>query len=196
MSDTEKTIQKTSHVVGFDLDGVIIDHSENKLVLARHFGVLVAPEHTHSEQLPKLMPPEAYLEFQNELYGDSDFALGAPLMTGAKDVLQLLRARQIPFVLISRRKRPAHAIELLRRRGLWGDYFTEQNAFFVGVPEEKNHVAIREGVTHFFDDERRVLRKMPAVRSRFLFDTFDQFDEDREFVRVFDWSMVKELFVD
>ena len=193
---SEKTIQEGRHVVGFDMDGVLIDHSENKLALAKRLGIYVTPASTHSEHLPRVMPRALYEEFQNELYGDSEFALSAKLMDGAMELLQLLQDRNIPFVLISRRKKPENAIALLTRRGLWGPYFTPENAFFVGAPHEKNAVAVREGVTHFFDDERKVLRVMPDVPSRFLFDTFDQFEEDKDFIRVFHFKMVRELFGD
>jgi len=191
---TEKTIQGKRCVVGFDMDGVIVDHTPNKIALARRYGVTLALSDTHSEQLPKIMPRSIYKDFQNELYGDTEFAFSAPLMEGVEATLRMLADRQIPFVLISRRRQPKNAVALLARRGLWGTSFTEKNAFFVGSPEEKNAIAVREEVTHFFDDERKVLRVMPDVRHRFLFDTFRQFGDDKDYTRVFDWEMLRQIF--
>lgn len=191
---TEKTIQEKRCVVGFDMDGVIIDHAPNKIALAKRYGITLALTNTHSERLPLIIARDAYKDFQKELYGTSDFALSAEVMVGAEATLRWLRNRGIPFMLISRRKKPENAIALLTRRGLWGTYFSDKNAFFVATPEEKNVVAVREGVTHFIDDERKVLAAMPDIRTRFLFDSFRQFEDEKEFERVFDWEMVQKIF--
>lgn len=190
---TEKTIQGERHVVGFDMDGVIIDHTVNKIELAKRYGVALHCTDTHSERLSPHFPHGSYKDFQHELYGASDLALSAEVMAGAEATLRLLTERGISFVLISRRRNPEHAIALLSRRELWGTYFTEKNAFFVGTPEEKNVVAVREGVTHFVDDERKVLAVMPDVRMRLLFDSFRQFEDEKEFTRVFDWEMLQHI---
>jgi len=187
------TIQTGPRIVGFDMDGVIINHAPNKIMLAKRYAVTLRPEETHSELLPGKFPREEYLAFQNMLYGNSDFALSAPLMLGAFDVLHEMKDRGIPFVLISRRREPENAIRLLKERKLWGDFFTEANAFFVGTPEEKNVASVREGVTHFFDDERKVLRAIPDVKRRFLFDSLRQFNDEDEFERVFDWKMLRQI---
>jgi hypothetical protein len=187
---TEKTIQGERCVVGFDMDGVIIDHAANKIALAKRYGMSLVFADTHSERLQLLMPRDSYKDFQNELYGTTDFALSAQAMEGAEATLRLLQDRGISFKLISRRRNPEHAIALLTRRGLWGTYFTDKNAFFVATPGEKNVIAVREGVTHFVDDERNVLAAMQDVRTRFLFDTFRQFEDEKEFERVFDWEML------
>ncbi len=189
----EKTVQRRPIVVGFDMDGVIIDHAPNKLALAESYAVHLRPEETHSERLAHKFARNEYLAFQEELYGNSAFALSAPLMEGALPVLESLRAHGTPFVLISRRRNPANAIALLDARGLWGNIFSEKNAFFVQSPEEKNVVGVREGVTHFFDDERKVLLAMPDIAKRFLVDTFWQFNDEQIFPRVHDWNMVRDV---
>ena len=177
--------------MGFDMDGVIINHVPNKIALAERYDVHLGPEEVHSEVLPGKLTPADYRALQDELYSDSELALSAPLMTGAFAVLREMKIRNVPFVLISRRREPMIATELLRRRDLWGDIFTEQNSFFVGTPEEKNVASVREGVTHFFDDERKVLRAIPDVGHRFLFDSCHQFKDETEFERIFDWQMLR-----
>lgn len=174
------------------MDGVIIDHTANKIALARSFGITLAPSETHSEILPTLMQHDDYIALQNHLYGGSDLALSAPLFDGALETLSYMRDARMPFVLITRRRNPEHAIALLNERGLWGEIFTEKNTFFVDEPEEKNVVGLREGVTHFFDDERRVLRVMQDIPERFLVDTHRLFDDESQFPRVFDWGMVRD----
>jgi 5' nucleotidase, deoxy (Pyrimidine), cytosolic type C protein (NT5C) len=175
-------------VVGFDLDGVIIDHTQNKIRIAGRYGFTLRPEETHSERMGEFLPPEVYKEMREQMYDDTDEALSAPLMPGAFDGLARLREQEIPYVLISRRKTPIHAIHLLERRGLWGAYFTPENTFFVEHMEDKDPVAKRVGVTHFIDDERRVLRLMPSVQHHILFDARNLFDDTDEYQRVKDWS--------
>ena len=190
-----QTIQAKPRVVGFDLDGVIVDHTENKIALARSYGVSLTPDQTHSEVLSAHMRHEDYIALQNQLYDGSTVALSAPLLAGARETLTLLRERNIPFVLISRRRNPENAIALLEARGLWGDLFTPENTFFVESPEAKNVVGVREGVTHFFDDERRVLRAMPDIPERFLVDSLHLFDDESQFPRMFDWSMIQDVLI-
>ena len=67
-------------IVGFDLDGVIVDHTQNKMRIALHYGVALTPEETHSEIMRSLFPEEIYHEIQGQLYDDTDDALSAPLM--------------------------------------------------------------------------------------------------------------------
>ena len=192
-----KTIQRGPLVVGFDMDGVIIDHTKNKLILAERYGVSHRPEQTHSEIIKRYIPEGRYDNFQNELYDNSEFAFSAPLVLGAHEGLRELKNSGVPIVLISRRKKPENAIELLKLRGLWGKgkMFDETNAFFVKSPDEKNIVAVAQKVTHHIDDERRVLRAMPDVETRLLFDLFHQFEDEKEFPRVFDWEMHQALLL-
>lgn len=179
---------KDDFVVGFDLDGVIIDHTQNKMIIAARYGVDLDPEDTHSQRMIDLFPHDIYREIQEQMYDDTDEALSAPLMEGAFSGLAKLREQHIPYFLISRRKKPIHAIHLLERRELWGEYFTPENTFFVEKPEEKDVVARQLGVTHFIDDESRVLEVMPSVRTRVLFDVRELFEETDGYVHIKSWS--------
>ena len=182
------TSQEETIVVGFDLDGVIIDHTQNKMRIAARYGVALTPEETHSERMRTLFEHSVYREIQEQMYDDTDEALSAPLMEGAFGGLASLREHEVPYFLISRRKKPIHALQLLERRGLWGEYFTPENTFFVENMEDKDPVAAQLGVTHFIDDETRVLRLMPSVQNRVLFDTRNLFEATTDFTPVKNWS--------
>lgn len=177
-----------SIIVGFDLDGVIIDHTQNKIRVANRYGIMLRPEDTHSEKMAKFVSPKIYHEIQEQIYDDTDEALSAPLMAGAYSGLARLSECGIPLFLISRRKKPVHALHLLERRGLWGNVFTPENTFFVEKMDEKDPVAERLGITHFVDDETRVLDLMPSVAERILFDNRDLFSDSPKFHRVKNWS--------
>lgn len=83
---------------------------------------------------------------------------------------------RVPFYLISRRRSGDVARAQLAEKGLWGDYFSDANAVFVGSIAEKAEHAARLGVTVYVDDERRVLAGMEGiVPDRALFDPYGAF---------------------
>lgn len=180
-------------IIGLDLDGVIIDHTQNKIKIAARYGITLDLLDTSPARMWKIIPPEFNQEMRNQMYDDTDEALSAPLMEGAYSGLARLKEQGIPYFLISRRKKPLHAIHLLERRELWGKYFTPENTFFVDEPEEKDIVASKLGLTHFVDDETRVLDVMAGVEHRVLFDARNLCSEKKEYHCVENWSELAEL---
>ncbi len=177
-------------VVGCDLDGVIIDHTQNKILFAERYGITLTPPKTHSEMMSWYMSPVTYKEIKGQIYEHSPEALEAPLMAGAFDALAHLKERGVNFYLISLQKSPMHALHLIEERGLWGKYFTPENTFFAESREEKNHIARSLGVTHFIDDEPNVLDIMENIPTRILFDTRSLFQNDPEFLHAKNWGEV------
>jgi phosphoglycolate phosphatase-like HAD superfamily hydrolase len=178
-------------VVGFDLDGVIIDHTQNKMQIALRYGIQLTPAATHAEHMGAHFTPEMYREIKTQLYDShdsTDEALAAPLMQGAFDALATLKERGIPYFLVSLQKNPMHAAHLLEQRGLWGTYFTPENTFFAKNAEEKYAIAMRLGVTHFVDDEPNVLDIMHAIPERILFDARSLFPEKTAYLHVQNWG--------
>jgi hypothetical protein len=180
--------QEEDIIIGFDLDGVIIDHTQNKMRIAARYGVMLQPEETHAEFMKRSFTPEIYREIKTQLYDETDEALAAPLMEGSFSALARLHERNIPYYLVSLQKNPMHALHLLELRGLWGKYFMPENTFFVEHMEDKNTLAQSLGVTHFIDDEREVLKLMPDVSNRILFDARGLFEKSADFVPVKNWS--------
>ena len=62
-------------------------------------------------------------------------------------------------------------------KGLWPKYFNESNAFFVVEPIEKNIKAKELGITHYVDDETKILNVLEDVPNKFLFDHMNVFPE-------------------
>lgn len=176
-------------IIGLDLDGVIADHTMQKINLAKQLGVRLRPEETPSDIIKSVMPLEFVRKLQFMLYEDPDTALCSPLMDGAHEALSKIAQNNIPYFLISRRRRPELAIKLLEMHGLWPLYFKENNSFFVREPEDKNIKARELGVTHYVDDEIKVLEKLADVRYKFLFDSLRiPRAENSVFTKVSSWS--------
>lgn len=174
--------------IGFDMDGVIIDHTVSKLKLAEKFGFKLKPKETHSEIISKIIDKSVYPKFQQVLYYDPKIFKKTPLMIGARAGLNTIKKSGIPFVLLSRRRQPEATILILKHYNLWPRFFNESNTFFVAEPEDKNIKARGLGVTHYVDDETGVLEKLVDVKNRFLFDNLGAFENTSDYTRVESWK--------
>lgn len=182
----------TSTIIGFDLDGVIINHVEMKRRLAKQFGFTITPAETNSETMSKIIPKETWLKIQNLLYDHPAYCLESPLALGAIETLERLKQEKKIFSLISLRKKPDAAIDILKYHKLWPKYFNQDNTFFVHNREDKNTEAYRLGVTHYIDDEVRVLEKLNDVPNKFLFDPFCA-NQSSEYKTVASWVELRQF---
>ncbi|HUZ92949.1 MAG TPA: hypothetical protein VNG29_03045 [Candidatus Paceibacterota bacterium] len=160
----------TRWILGFDLDGTLVDHTENRLRAAKKLGHSVKKNEASSDVMKKMMSEAEYRELQRLLYDDPEFAFAPPLHAGAMRALQSVRAAGIPYFLVSRRKKAGPAIELMKARGLWPEFFNEKNAFFVLEKKDKDAKAQELGITAYIDDEPSVLAELASVKHKFLFD--------------------------
>jgi 5'(3')-deoxyribonucleotidase len=184
--------QVDKKIVGFDMDGVIIDHVRNKIRLAGLFGVKLTPAQTPSEIIKNTMPEPQYRELQYLLYDHPEIGPSAPMMPGVKLVLEKLQKQGVPYFLISRRKRAGTAVKLLSRHGLWPKYFNKKNTYFVKEVEDKEVKAKALGITHYIDDEQKVLKALNSVKNKFLFDYIGVF-KDTPYNRITSWREISRL---
>lgn len=192
--NVDKTSIKLSSVnpiIGFDMDGVILDNADLKIKVAKNFGLKIKLSHTPSEILKTLMPQVVWEKFQNMLYDHPKFAFSTPLMKGVRGILTELDKKKIPIYLISRRKIPDIAIKILKKHSLWPKYFNVDNSFFVNYPEDKNKKASKLGITHYIDDELKVINVLSKVPNRFLFDQFNVFNQADNYTKIKSWSEFK-----
>lgn len=174
------------------MDGVLLDHTETKLLLAKRFKLHIKRVETPSDLIKPLIPPSIYSKFQFNLNDDPQFRHLSLLMPGAKEVLEKIIGSGVPYFLVSRRKKPLIAIKILKHHGLWPKYFNKKNSFFVLTPEDKNIKAKELGITHYFDDQQTVLDKLTNVKNRFLFDSVGVF-KNSGYARVKSWKEVARL---
>lgn len=184
--------QVDKRVIGFDMDGVILDHTKTKLLLAKKFKLQIKKSETPSDLIKPLIPQSVYSKFQFNLNDDPKFRHLSLLMPGAKEVLKSIVRYKIPYFLVSRRRKPVIAIKILKYHGLWPKYFNKNNSFFVLTPEDKNAKAKELGITHYFDDQYTVLEKLVDVKNKFLFDPVDAL-KNSGYARVKSWKEVAKL---
>jgi hypothetical protein len=181
--------------VGFDMDGVLVDHTKMRARLARRFGYPVKRKDTPSDMYRQHVPEDVRRQIQDLVYHTSPHFLKAPLIRKVRTVLSVLRRSGIPYVLISRRKNPALARQLLKKRGLWPLYFNTQNTRFVFTREEKNIEAERFGVTHYIDDEADVLAALSGVTNKFLFDPYGVLTDSPIYRRFRKWDEFLDVLI-
>jgi len=180
------TLKQT--IIGFDMDGVIIDLGPKKIELARERGFALSPRDTQSDLLKQVLPETVRREIQKILYNEPEITLSAKIMPGVTEALETLTQLGIPFFLISRRKKYLPAIELLIEQELYPKYFDESNTFFVESAKEKNSTAAELDVTHFLDDELDVIEILDSVPNKILFDPVDAFPEWNATARIKHWD--------
>lgn len=178
-------------IIGFDMDGVILDNADSKIKVAKKFGLTIQLNHTPSEILKTMMPQVVWEKFQNMLYDHPDIAFSTPLMRGTRTMLAELNSKNIPIFLISRRKIPDIAIKILHKHELWPKYFNDKNSFFVTHPEDKNFKAAQLGITHYIDDELKVINVLTSVPNKFLFDPFNVYEKNNHYTKIKSWAEFK-----
>jgi 5'(3')-deoxyribonucleotidase len=182
----------TRKIIGFDMDGVIVDHTRNKIRAAKKFGVKLKKEQTSSIVVAKFFTPEVYKKFKNYFYNNPSALYKPSLMPGVKKVLKIASQNDAVFYLISRQKYPKKAKKFLISYGLWPKYFNNQNTFFVKEVEDKETKAKELGITHYIDDEERILNALVSVENKFLFDHLDVF-KNSSYARVRSWKELTKL---
>lgn len=175
-------------IIGFDLDGVIIDHTYNKVVLAKDLGIELKIEHTPSDIMKRKLLPEVWKKIQRNLYDDPRVAFSAPLVHGVTEGLDYFKKNKITYYLISRRKFPGMAVKLLKVHGLWSRYFSRDNVFFVKEKTDKNIKAKELNVMAYIDDQPSVLKELVSVKHRFLLDPLRAYKPSSDYKIVRSWQ--------
>jgi hypothetical protein len=174
-------------VIGFDIDGTLVDHADAKIAFAASRGIALPPEETPSDIMKSRFPKELVRDMQRYIYESTEGGTGQPLMPGVKETLVALRENEIPFFFISRRrgdKSKKNAFIILERNGILGRYINKEKIIFLPTIGEKAAAAHERGVTHFLDDEVKALKAMSLVSHRIFFDQFDIFENIFPFPRV------------
>ena len=113
--------------IGFDMDGVILDHSRTKVIAAKKFGFDLKKKDTPTEIIKTILPLDTYEEFKESLYRNFRLLSSATLNPGIHKLLNRFKKKNIRFVLISRQRDPRIVIKLLKIHKLWPEYFNKKN---------------------------------------------------------------------
>lgn len=163
-------------ILGLDLDGTLADHTTAKITLAEEYGYQLKPHQTSSKELRSRLPADVYEVFRNKLYRER--AHLSPTSDGVIESLKALSMSGWDFMIISRRFADSQdpAREWIQREldGLIAD----RQVAFVIDDEQKDTAASIYGVSVYVDDQARVLRMLPSVETKILFNPFGDDDEE------------------
>lgn len=156
-------------IIASDLDGTIIDHTDNKIEVARKYGYDLSARDSASQAMEHAITQEDYRNILSEIYGK--LSRHAIYMPGVYAAITQLDKRFGPVRIISRRSDRERGRDYARswiRQHLIPP-LKEENLFFVDIDEEKDEIAKKFDVNVYIDDREDTLDKMPSVQHRFLF---------------------------
>ena len=176
-----------SMVIGFDLDGVIIDHSKNKIKKAKELGYVIKAEETSSERLYKLIPQEDYQVIRKFIY-----RRGTPMAEPMEGAFQTIKSlsKNYHIVIISRRDEDLqrNALEWLKKHGFL-NYIKRKDVYFVGDEKYKDVAAKRLKVRVYMDDKLSVLELLKSVPNKILFDPYNCFQiKNKKIGKIESWQ--------
>lgn len=186
-----KKLQANKKVIGFDMDGVIVDYTTNKIRAAKKFGFNIKKEQTPSLVISAVLGSN-YKDFKKYLYNDLVKSFKPRLMPNVKSTLNLIKRSGVVYFLISRQQNTTIVEGILKHHGLWPKYFNKQNTFFVPEPEDKEVKAKALGITHYIDDEPKILDVLISVKNKYLFDHLGVF-KNSPYQRVKSWKEISKL---
>ncbi len=157
--------------IGFDFDGVIIDHTQNKIQKARDFGFDIKPDQILAGRLKKIIGPDYYRQLQRHIYGPG--TASGLVAQGAFRVLEQFRESGYEMFIISRRQpkfRPG-VLEWLARN--IPGFFDESKILFVRRDYDKDIICRQLKIQIYIDDKVSVLRKLTGVPQKYFYDPYN-----------------------
>lgn len=187
---------KSSRIIGFDLDGTILDHTKNKIELAKEFGVTLTPEQTVSGKYRQVFPGNMDEEFSTRLFTDPSTGKYTSIEPCALEVLGKIKSSGQPYYLISRRKTEI-VVPLLERLKLWPQVFDAKNTYFVDLMSDKVEPCRKLGITDYVDDHVKSLTQtLSFIPHRYLFDPYNVWPDSADYNRVSNWEEIGRALLD
>ena len=188
MTARNKIVKKP--VIGFDMDGVILDHHGNKRAILRKFGLPLTKKELASDNIMKRVPIDLAIRIHNLLYRDSKFATTPDIYKNVMKVLTFLQKNNITYYLVSRRHKPTtkFAIRALQKHKLWPRFFNNRNTFFVHQIAGKHEKMLELKISHYVDDQPSVLKELKSVKNRILFDPHGSHGSAGHYKKIASWN--------
>ena len=160
--------------IGFDFDGTIVDHTKNKILIAKKHGFNISVAQAAGHRLRKIVPDDIYIKIQESIYGP--LTLSAAAMPEVKESMAELN-KIAEFFLVSRRASDHRrfAVDWLNKN-LPG-VFSQGQIFFVDQDQHKNDLCETLNIAIFIDDKISTLQHMQGLPHRYWFDQYDSSDD-------------------
>ena len=153
--------------IGLDLDGVIIDHTNNKLRLASERGFELEPWQTNSNVMHQFVPKEEYDEIRQLIYNEATIE-AVPIEMALESIAEM--PGELYIVSARYKSGVRHAQDWLDRHRIY-DSVPAERIFFCSTEAEKKQHCHRLGLQLYLDDKLKVLNSLPYGVRRTLFDS-------------------------
>lgn len=160
---------RSAWYIGLDLDGVIIDHTHNKIRLARSFGFNIKKEQTPSEIFKNIIPHRTCNQIKKRLYGL--LSLKARPVPSALWGIKKLKNLGCKLFIISKRRNARIAMAWLQGHNVL-NVIPRRNVFFRRSENQKGALAKKLNLDIFLDDETKVLKKFKHTPNLVLFNFY------------------------
>lgn len=157
--------------IGFDLDGVIIDHTWTKIQQAELLGFNIKPEETPGQRLRKIIGQASYRRVQKYIYGPG--TAGGLVSRGAFPVLKRIKELGYQMFVISRRGTEFQSPGLVWLMKNMSGIFDRTKILFVKRDYDKDMVCQKLKIQIYLDDKASVLSKLRSVSKKILYDPYN-----------------------
>ena len=175
--------------IGLDLDGVIIDHTQNAIKVARGLGFKITKEDSHAEVLKRIMPKDSYENFKKAIYGKLSI-YARPMPYALPSIKRLANAGHTLSIISRRLEDKKYALSWLKDKGIM-EYIPRKRIIFVGDDSQKSLFAKDMGIDVFLDDKIEVLSYMENISYPVLFNALKLDINNDQYREVGSW---KEFF--
>lgn len=165
-----KSIQNRNIKIGLDLDGVIIDHTVNKIKLAKQYGYFLKPAETSSEIMKKLVPEEVKIFIQKGIYGKEGLT-SKPIKNAKETLKKITKSFSAPYIISRRHQGKKFALRWLKNNKFF-PLLNRRQMFFVDSDIGKNPLCKKLDINVYLDDKVKVLKNLISVEYKVLFDPY------------------------
>ena len=155
--------------IGLDLDGVIVDHTQNKIKIAKSVGFRVEAKETQSEILKSILPEKEYRKVQRIIY-DKITSDASPTPFLLK-TLQDLSLNYNFFIISLRRKKHSEVAWYWLEKHKILEIIPKKRIFF--IEKDKNFWCQKLKIEVYMDDTVKILDTLSSVPWKVFFNPFD-----------------------
>lgn len=177
--------------IGCDLDGVIVDHSYNEVMMLAERGIHIVRENITKKILKQLLAMEQYYQFKQELYNTR--AGTADEIEGAFNALQKIVLLGNTVHIISRRNQSGkQALQWLDAHGFFS-FIPQDHIHFVSAYNDKEGVCRRYNIDLHIDDSPEVFDVLFTPRHRILFDPLSRHRDQKNVLFAQSWDDIPDI---
>ena len=175
--------------IGLDLDGVLIDHTENKIRVAKSFGFRLIPKETQSEAMKHILPKKEYKRLQKIIYGKMTMdAFPTPKVF---KILQKLSPKHNLFIISRRKGKDANmAWRWLKKYQIF-NIIPKKHIFFIEKGDKK-FLCKKLKIVIYIDDEVKILKKLSSVLYPILYNPH-RVSTNQKFLEIKSWKKLPNL---